>query len=415
MSHSPHFHERLASCRPSRYASGMQWITWMLAAGPLLLGTPPADAEEWVVSLLDGRQATGKIVAWQAKAGLQLMRPDDSALQIPTAEVDHLEAVRAAGPLPGNAWACILVDGSRLIGNVETSRTEDRVLFRGRACPFPEFPLDSVRGIVRPDVPLDEMGDRANEDSVSLESGDIVRGTIRKLDTAGVHLEDDAGDRTIPWVAIRGVRLAPSSAATIPTPIARVGLADGSVVHVSDFDWREGQVGLSLAAGGTLSVAPRRIIGVETQTARRVWLSDIAPREYRATGFLDKSWPLGVDRTASGEPLRLQGRCHRRGIGLHSACRATWTVPAGAARFRTLIGVDDSAGERADADVRILLDDRLEIEHRGLRADQKPRAVDLEVTGASSLTIEVGFGRHAHVQDRVDLLWAEWLLKPKRN
>jgi hypothetical protein len=117
-----------------------------------------------------------------------------------------------------------------------------------------------------------------------------------------------------------------------------------------------------------------------------------------------------LDRSVLGGPLKLGGATYQHGIGLHSACRATWRLGGKYERFTALIGIDDSArsdnsaGSNADADLRIVLDGKELAAHRGLHCGEPPQAIDLNIAGGDRLTIEVGFGKRGDVQDRVDIV-----------
>ena len=143
---------------------------------------------------------------------------------------------------------------------------------------------------------------------------------------------------------------------------------------------------------------------VEIIGGRRVWLTDLVPAEYRSIPFFDRPWPLRLKTNALGGPLRLVGKDYPLGFGLHAASHIKWKLDDNYERFTALVGIDDSAGRWADADVTILVDQKPVARLKGLRHKEQPRKIDIDLRGASELAIEIGFGRYGDVQDRVDLV-----------
>ena len=127
-------------------------------------------------------------------------------------------------------------------------------------------------------------------------------------------------------------------------------------------------------------------------------------------------------RRKSGCPLRLGGTTYRHGFGVNS--RTVITIPLGGryATFRTTFGIDDRVLEvstdpkqRGDVDARILADDKVLWEAKGVRGGQKPRLVGpLDVRGAQTLVLEVDFGKGLMELDRAD--WCDPILvKAKKD
>ncbi len=92
----------------------------------------------------------------------------------------------------------------------------------------------------------------------------------------------------------------------------------------------------------------------------------------------------------------------------------TWRLDRAYERFTGLLGIDDAAGRLADADVSILVDGRTLARFEHLRAGQPPRTIDVDVAGAETLEILVGFGLRGDVQDRVDLVNVALIRRPAK-
>jgi hypothetical protein len=80
--------------------------------------------------------------------------------------------------------------------------------------------------------------------------------------------------------------------------------------------------------------------------------------------------------------------------------------------LRGVLAIDDCAGRWADAAVTVRADGKILAEFSSLRNDDSPRNVDVSLDSAMELTIEVGFGRHGDVQDRVNFVNPVLIRKP---
>jgi hypothetical protein len=250
----------------------------------------------------------------------------------------------------------------------------------------------------------------ADEDIIVLKSGETLRGSALAFREEDVIFDQDGEQQHVRWGAIRLVTLADLQRRPPPVGVM-VELADSSLLAATRLEWSGDRLEITLSSGQSVQLDPRLVAGIEVHSPRRLWLAEIAPQAVEHTAFLDRNWTHRVNRCAAGGPLVVNGRTYRRGLGLHSACKLTWELGGRFQSFVAAVGIDDSAGPWADADLRVCLDGKLAAEHRGLMHGQKPRPIKLDVSGRRFLTIEVGYGRRGHVQDRVDVLDAA-LIRP---
>lgn len=268
----------------------------------------------------------------------------------------------------------------------------------------------------RGDTSLIEAAD-SDEDVVGLVGGDVLRGAVSQFSRQSISVFDGDNDRDVSWDSVQRVSLAATGAKSAGGLRALVRLVDGAVFAMREFRVKESRIVFDDAEARTvdgkgLSVPIERVRCIEVLGGRRSWLSALAPAKYELIPYMDMRWPYRMDRCVTGGPLGLGGRAYDRGIGLHSACRIAWKLDGQYERFRGLVGIDDSAGPLADADVRVFVDGRAAAGWEHIRHAAAPVEVDVSVTGAKELVIEVGFGAGGDTQDRVNLVNAALIAKP---
>jgi len=108
-----------------------------------------------------------------------------------------------------------------------------------------------------------------------------------------------------------------------------------------------------------------------------------------------------------GRPLSIRGRRYARGIGAHAYAELSFPLDGAYDRFRSDVGIDDSAGGGGNAEVLVKVDGKEHFRAR-LTGRDPPQRVDVDCRGAKRLTLVVDFGEDRDVLDRV--AWAGALL-----
>lgn len=165
-------------------------------------------------------------------------------------------------------------------------------------------------------------------------------------------------------------------------------------------------------AWGQRAVVPTSIIAqVQFRNGRLVYLSDLEPAEVEEFGYFGRTLAYRRDQALDGGPLRLAGKTYRKGLAVHARSVLSYDLDGPYAAFRTLLGFSDSAAEQGRVAVRILGDGRELLQQPDFRAvdDQgkrsAPLAIEVPLHGVKRLTLEVDFGEHEDVGDR--LIWAD--------
>ena len=112
-------------------------------------------------------------------------------------------------------------------------------------------------------------------------------------------------------------------------------------------------------------------------------------------------------QVVDGRPLSIRGRRYARGIGAHAYAEISFALDGAYDRFRSDVGIDDSAAGGGNADVLVNVDGKERFRVR-LTGRDTPQRVDVDCRGGKRLTLVVDFGEDRDVLDRV--AWAGALL-----
>jgi hypothetical protein len=417
------------------------------AAGPQgPPGTPPGGAIE--VETIGGRLTLPLAGAAGLAIAPEAPRPElvlDGTRRLPVDEVlsirfPALEGAGAATDGTPARFVLFLRSGAELAGTV-AGGDGDAVRFRAPRLgdkPF-AFPLEAVRGLVVETAPPSAAGgaaaarreaavrqrirsriarEKPEKDAILLLQGGRVDGVLEKFEEDGVRFSSDTlGDVKVTYEKVRGIALAALAGESPPAagqpaagaPEARVTLRDGTRFAAAVTGLASGRLSVREPALGALSVPLDAVLDLVFLNGRSVYLSDREPARVveRLGPAFRKSMPHQKDENVLGEPLRMGGREHARGLGVHSYSLLEYDLGGRFARFQAVIGLDESArpaeGDSGLADVaevvfRVRLDGKLLLEKKMSWRDP-PAAIDVplrsaEPAGASGklLSLEVDYG-----------------------
>jgi hypothetical protein len=250
------------------------------------------------------------------------------------------------------------------------------------------------------------------QDVILLTNHDRVSGKVDALAGGSLTLRVDRQATRIPLSRVEAVVLAADSsrsAASEPPRLA-VGMRDGSLLIASTIRNEESGLALTLASGESLTGGSAEDVvflqGLDRN--RFVYLSDLAPSDYRHVPYLKLEWPYQRDRNVLGGPLTVDGKLYWKGLGIHSAARLTFPLNAEYRRFDAVAAVDDSAKGRGSVKFGVYLLRQGEWNQAAtsetVRGGQPPHRFSVDVVGAEGITLTVDF------EDRGDELdYANWL------
>ncbi len=353
---------------------------------------------------LDGRKLAGVVREWRLSGDLTIETSAGKTVRVPTSEVDRIDFAAGAKTSPTGTWVIESAGGIRLTGEIVGG--DDRSITINHALlEKVEMPIERLVRISRRTrdarVPRSRDG---SEDTAILANGDSVSGVMARVTGQSVVFSDGAGEREIRLDVLEEVIIADTNRTDKAGLRALIELRDGAELMAEELSWKGGSLEATLPGGQRVKIDPGDLSYVEVAGGRRDWLGAMRPVSYEFTPYFDRSWPYRVDANVTGGPLVLRGRTYRRGIGLHSACRISWDLAGRYTRFSAWAGIDDSGGRYADADLIVRVDGREVQRFKGLRVGAEPRAINLSIENAKTLTIEVEFGLRGDVQDRVNLV-----------
>ncbi|MGI9429655.1 MAG: NPCBM/NEW2 domain-containing protein [Bythopirellula sp.] len=343
-------------------------------------------------------------------------------------------------PITRRQSELVLVDGSRLVlADVWTGEPVWQVLgdvFMASTELFGkiELPCSQVRAIllkrskVQENCPQDlaqpnEAGDSEEEsrsDVVCFLNGDRWEGKLDRL------AKNDQGQWCIFWStdsAKDPLPLPVSQVAAIglgnrlPRAAAKarivVGLRDGSVLWAESLVANSESLQVTLSGGVELIGSDHREVAhLRSLESESVFLSDLEPADYRHLPYLEIRWPYQNDRNVLAKPLRAQGQIFAKGIGMPTAARLTYPLPAPGRkrwqRFVAAVAVDDAAGRGGSVIFRVYLKQagswQLAYESPQVRGTDVPVPASVDLGMATQLALVTDFAERG---DELD--YANWL------
>jgi hypothetical protein len=171
-----------------------------------------------------------------------------------------------------------------------------------------------------------------------------------------------------------------------------------------------GKLSLHEPVLGAVEASLGDVLDIAFQNGRSVYLSDREPARVveRLGPAFRKTMPHRRDENVLGEPLRMGGREHRKGLGVHSYSLLEYDLGGEFTRFQAVIGLDESArpaeGEPLLAGVaevvfRVRVDGKLVLE-KAMSWRDPPLPIDVPLDSptagaggkARTLSLEVDYG-----------------------
>ncbi len=364
------------------------------------------------VRMVDGVRHELAARTIEIDGGLKIQSPDEGSRVFPIQDVDEIAFVASVATPAGGEWLIVTRDQTQLLADLVTDNA-DAIVARHPRLGDIRLNMDELIELRKRDCTDDPSV--TGGDAVCLANGDFLTGAILGLDRQGVAMLVDEDVRTNGWPAIRAIRFKRTPDPAPEAPGLKLFFSDGSEVRATSLRIEEDGRAMALRDGQRLTTGASFVLRVEILGGRRVWLSELPMARFDSIPFFERQWPLRVDANAVGGPLKTAGRSYAHGLGLHAACRVQWRLDGRFERLLGAVGIDDSAGALADADLHILRDDSVAFTATQLRSGEAPRDIDVDLRGADSLTIVVDFGSHGPVHDRVNLVNPRLIRPPSES
>lgn len=338
--------------------------------------------------------------------------------------------------LPRAQTLVVLADGGRLVtaadwsGGAAVRLNGDAVVVHSDTLGEVRLPRTLVSGVVfanrnhpRDRERLEQLvrssvlaaAEAGEPDVVLLTNKNRLVGDVTELAGGSLTIATDAGPAKLPLSRTEAVIFGKSQA-NGDIPKARpdstrliVGLRDGSLLYAHSI--RANAKELVLEAADGLKLAGENVsdmVLLQSLGRRFVYLSDLAPADYRHVAYLSIEWPYRRDRNVLREPLVVDGKRYLKGVGMHSAARLTYRLEGKYRQFDAAVALDDSAGRRGSVTfgVYLLRDGQWKESYTSgiVRGADEPEPVSVDVSGADGLTLTVDFADRGDELDHADWL-----------
>jgi hypothetical protein len=376
----------------------------------------PADRAISIAEMrtVDQTYSNVELVSFSLHAGASL-RVGRDPVTLPAKDVIRISFAKErhtkAGEIKDFRWT--LAGGDRLIGPA-ISADPGAVVIQDTHVGLISVPLEALARI---DVPQpggaafrESMTwfDRApiqGDDLVLLTNGDLLRGFLAEVATDGLILETDAGPSIIPYRLVLSVRFANPESPESKSVQARLELAGGGQVTLSEFRMSDGAASGRTLFGPPVTLEAASIAALEVLGGRWEWLSELNPISTVHVPMLGLAWEHAANASVLGAPLRVAGQSFGRGLGVHSRSTVAYALKGEYREFVTLFGLDESAGALADVDVLVMVDGQAKFSRGAVRAGELFGPIRVDVSGANRLELIVEYGKNGDVQDRFN--WIE--------
>ncbi len=271
-----------------------------------------------------------------------------------------------------------------------------------------QIPLSRLVGISTAGAAPDGLDESRTDDLVRLANGDSVHGIVTQIGASGVTLQAGDATPTLGWETMKAVLFS-----TAPQPLGsnrrtfRVRFAGDAAISAVNITLSGDKLTLNLDDKTARQVSVSSVIAIEQLNGPVSWLTARSPSENIYKPMFSENFPTRFDRTVGdGQPIREKFPAFHHGIGCHSYSKLVYDLngngPGGGtgyAGFRTQFAID-SDSPLADVTVRILLDDKVTVEQKNVKAGMIYPVVIVGLGAAKKLALEVDYGKNYATEDR---------------
>jgi hypothetical protein len=320
--------------------------------------------------------------------------PATAEIKAPTSTDNTLKVVANEGKAPvptaGGPPAVLvhLEDGGELSGQLEELGSETLRL-KTTTDALLDIPLLRVRGLWFESAAAgkaqasftDRLKAPAAEDTAFVRAADQsvaeIAGEAQQISEQKLRFAYQGETRPINVARLVGlVFAAHPPAAAQDRPYQIVKLASGDRISGTWTGLADGVLDVQLPWDAKLSLPVAAVSAVEFRNGKLAYLSDIEPAAVEEVAYFNRTMPYRRDRSLAGETLKLKGTEYRKGLAVHSRTVLSYAIDRKYAKFKAVVGFDDSV----------------------------PKPLEIDVTGVSQLALEIDFGEDENICDRV--IWA---------
>jgi len=367
--------------------------------------------------LLDGTTRTGRIHQIGPHGEISLVPTEGQEEVLPLRRLLKLTREGRSTALAGVEGSLVLFPGGdRLYRTVIGSASDTALEVSSYALGNLTVPLESLLGLILSlpgeSAAVDRLLDRVRSEPrpsevVWLANGDRLTGGFLGLGEKRVRFQAPGGPIELDRGGVVALGFDPALA-VYPPPRGdslELTLADGSRLGVTQARIEQGHVVATTRFQSTIRLALNELAQIHARTEAIAYLSERKVSAEQYVGYVGPIRHYRQDLNIDGHPLRLGGQTYDRGLGTQSRTFLAYRLSAGDARFQALVGVDDSAGPLGSVVFRVLVDNKDRFVSPVMSVRDTPRAIDVDLTGASVLILVTEFGERGEIRDLAD--WVE--------
>ncbi len=360
----------------------------------------------------------------------------ESGKRIPLADVQLIRLAPLDNYYAASGAVRIALRNGDVINAEVTGGDEDGIKVESRPLGERSVPLELVHGVLFPPASRDRARVRVFEqthlaieeehDVCFLTTGGRAEGTVEQIDHEGVVIQEKTLDSSLNLEPdqIESVVLLELDPLEPTGGVVRVRarLSDGSLLTGVVTKLAEGQLEIEslLDEEKPIAIPVKEVSSLTVIGGRTTYLADLPGTARQAFGEFDEADPIFPwdnrfgwkrDRTCLGAPIRLEGKLHERGIGVHCRSELTFKLEPGDGHqeLRALVALDDSAREPSDVKptvtFQVIVDGKPRLgEGLLVGASDEPRLVKVDVKGAKEVILLVDQGESLHERGRA--VWA---------
>ncbi|MCH9653014.1 MAG: NPCBM/NEW2 domain-containing protein [Planctomycetes bacterium] len=363
--------------------------------------------------LADGEVVQGKLI--QIEQNQFTLQTDSGKRTFPADEIIRVESGKLLHSQPREGLV-ILANDDRIFAELLRSE-EDVVFVRLNSCPETggfKIPLETIQAAsfqwpsnrqLRTELIQKIARKDQKSDLFFLNNGDNLEGELLGFDASTFRFESRGGETSVPRKGIRFFTINPELI-NFPQPEQlryRIRLTNGSQLTVSSLILDKNEITAKTLFGAELHFGLKRLVSITPLGGQVVPLSDLKPVDYQFTPYFSQAWNWQQNRNVLSGPLRVGGKEFVSGLGMHSASELHYQLDGKYAAFQTEVGIDDTTQGKGDAEIVILVDQRIVFQQAIQGASQQTVLVPrIDLSGARELILKVNFGKNADIQDHVN-------------
>ena len=395
------------------------FLAWLAIVAILL---SRASAEDRIV-VLGADPITAEIKAIGGDGQIELT---DSAATLSLPDVRRIERPIDTKPAASEPVTVHLLGGGTLFGTEVTTGDESFTLKWAHGDEL-KLPLELVRGIeFAPAAPMKVAPSAAAgfKKSLSAIGGELdqllvidgqggvqsLSGILEQVAASQVSFVWQDESRQIARDRVYGIIIAALGDPPDRAGRCEIALSDGSSLWAKVVRLTDGELVVEPAEDSEVRLPWGSVARLTVRSDRLVFLSDIEPLTASQQPVVTFARPYRRDLNIEGSRLSLRGKVYEKGLGVHSRSELVY-ANEGFDLLAATIGIDDRAGGRGDCEFVVLADGK-ELLRERLTGSDAPRDVQVDVSGATQITLLVEIGGDLDLADHADWCDARLIKAP---